>query len=157
MIFGDLVCLKLPDICLTGEENPRRKTSPRKLVPTEYRNRDRCMTGAHATACSTEVGPIKLIVKYNVNYLISTITHNSNFRIKRQNRYSLQQSQECHSKHFNETSVYKFWHIQRLIFCIFLLCRFAKKYIGLLQSTCCRRRARYCVYLIYSEIVRLYQ
>ena len=33
MIFGDLGGLKLPDICLTGEENPE-KTSPRKLVPT---------------------------------------------------------------------------------------------------------------------------
>ena len=30
MIFGDLGGLKLPDICLMGEE----KTSPRKLVPT---------------------------------------------------------------------------------------------------------------------------
>ena len=43
MIFGDLGGLKLPDICLTGEEK-LRKTSPRKLVPT------RCVTGAHATA-----------------------------------------------------------------------------------------------------------
>ena len=33
MIFRDLGGLKLPDICLTGEENPE-KTSPRKLVPT---------------------------------------------------------------------------------------------------------------------------
>ena len=41
--------LKLPDICLTGEEKPR-KTSPRKLVPTGDRNRARCVTGAHATA-----------------------------------------------------------------------------------------------------------
>ena len=24
MIFGDLVCLKFPDICLTGEEKPRK-------------------------------------------------------------------------------------------------------------------------------------
>ena len=41
MIFGD--------ICLTGEEKPR-KTSPRKLVPTGDRTRARCVTGAHATA-----------------------------------------------------------------------------------------------------------
>ena len=52
MMFRDLVGLTLPDICLTGEEKPR-KTSPRKLVPTW--NRTRCVTGAHATACSTVV------------------------------------------------------------------------------------------------------
>ena len=54
MIFGDLVGLKLPDICLTGEEKPR-KTSPRKLVLTGDRTRARCMTSAHATTCSTAV------------------------------------------------------------------------------------------------------
>ena len=32
MIFGDLGSLKLPDICLKGEEK-LRKTSSRKLVP----------------------------------------------------------------------------------------------------------------------------
>ena len=48
------VGLKLPDICLTGEETPR-KTSPRKLVPTGDRTRARWVTGAHATACSTAV------------------------------------------------------------------------------------------------------
>ena len=54
MMFGDLAGLKLPDICLTGEEEPR-KTSPSKLVPTGVRTRARCVTGAHATACSTSV------------------------------------------------------------------------------------------------------
>ena len=48
MIFGDHMGLKLPDIRLTGEENPR-KTSPRNLVPTGDRTRARCVTGAHAT------------------------------------------------------------------------------------------------------------
>ena len=43
--------LKVPDICLTGEE----KTSPRKLVPTGDRTRARCVTSAHATTCSTAV------------------------------------------------------------------------------------------------------
>ena len=43
MIFGDLGGLKLPDICLTGEENPE-KTSTRKLVRTEDRTRLRSMT-----------------------------------------------------------------------------------------------------------------
>ena len=44
MIFGDLGGLKLPDICLTGEEKPRKKTSPRKIVPTGDRTRARCVT-----------------------------------------------------------------------------------------------------------------
>ena len=51
-IFGDLVGLKLPDICLTCEEKPW-KTSPRKLVPTGDRTRARWVTGANATVCST--------------------------------------------------------------------------------------------------------
>ena len=55
MIFGDLGGLKLPDICLTGEEKPRKKNSPRKLVPTGDRTLARYVTGAHATACSTAV------------------------------------------------------------------------------------------------------
>ena len=54
MIFGGLGGLKLPDICLPGEEKPR-KTSPRKLVPTGVQTRARCVTGAHATACRTAV------------------------------------------------------------------------------------------------------
>ena len=54
MIFGDLGGLKLPDICLRGEEKPR-KTSPRKLVPAGDRTRTRCVTGAYAPACSTVV------------------------------------------------------------------------------------------------------
>ena len=36
MIFGDLEGLKLPDICLKGEEKPQ-KTSLRKLVPIRDR------------------------------------------------------------------------------------------------------------------------
>ena len=54
MIFGDLVVLNLPDICVTGEENPE-KTSPRKLVPIGDRTRTRCVTGAHVIASSTTV------------------------------------------------------------------------------------------------------
>ena len=45
---------QIPDICLTGEEKPR-KTSPKKLVPTGDRTRARCVADAHATACSTAV------------------------------------------------------------------------------------------------------
>ena len=41
MIFGDLVGLKYPDICLKEEEKPR-KTSPRKIDPTGDRTRARC-------------------------------------------------------------------------------------------------------------------
>ena len=55
MIFGDLGGLKLPDICLTGEEKHRKKTSPRKPVPTGDRTRARCMTGGHAAAWPTAV------------------------------------------------------------------------------------------------------
>ena len=54
IIFGDLGGLKLPDICLTGEEKPE-KTSPRELVPTGDRTRARCVIGVHATAWSTAV------------------------------------------------------------------------------------------------------
>ena len=54
MIFGDLGSLKLPDICLTDEEKPR-KLSPRKPVPTGDRTRAHCVTGAHATAWPTAV------------------------------------------------------------------------------------------------------
>ena len=46
MIFEDLVGLKLPDICLTREQKPR------KLIPTGDLTRARCVTGAHSTACS---------------------------------------------------------------------------------------------------------
>ena len=52
---GGLVSLKLPDIWLTGDWKPRKKTTPRKLVPIGNRTRSRCVTGAHATACSTAV------------------------------------------------------------------------------------------------------
>ena len=52
MIFGDL---KLPDICLTGEEKPQKKISPKKLVPTRDQTRAHCMTGMHATTCPTAV------------------------------------------------------------------------------------------------------
>ena len=51
MIFGEPWGLKLPDICLTGEKKPH----PRKLVTTGDRTRARCVTGAHVTACPTEV------------------------------------------------------------------------------------------------------
>ena len=54
MTFGDLGGLKLPDICLTGEENPE-KTSPRKLVPTGDRTWARCVKGVHAAAWHTAV------------------------------------------------------------------------------------------------------
>ena len=50
MIYGDLGGLKLPDICLTGDEVNPDKTSLRKLVPTGDRTRARCVTGTHATA-----------------------------------------------------------------------------------------------------------
>ena len=50
MIFGDIGGLKLPDICLTGEEKPRKN-----LTRETCRTRVRCVTGAHATYCPTAV------------------------------------------------------------------------------------------------------
>ena len=49
MISGDLVCLKLPDICLTGEEKPRKnltqETCPdRESNPSPLRDRRACQT-----------------------------------------------------------------------------------------------------------------
>ena len=49
-MFGDLGGLKLPDICLTGEGETPKQTSPRKPVPTGDRTRARCVTGGHAAA-----------------------------------------------------------------------------------------------------------
>ena len=41
--------------CLTGEEKPRKKTSPRKLFPIGDRTRVRLVTVVHATACPRAV------------------------------------------------------------------------------------------------------
>ena len=46
--------LKLHDICLTGEENSRKNLT-QEHVPTGHRTWARCMTGVHATSCSTAV------------------------------------------------------------------------------------------------------
>ena len=70
MIFGDLGGLKLPDICLAGEENPE-KTSPRKLVPTGDRTQAHYMTGVHATACPTAVDD-----KYYITNFINGVCFN---------------------------------------------------------------------------------
>ena len=59
IIFGDLGGLMPPDIRLTYQQKKTRKTSPRKLVPTGDRTLVRCVTGAHATACSTAVDEIE--------------------------------------------------------------------------------------------------
>ena len=55
---GSFAGLKFPDICLTGEEKPPKKTSPRTSVPTGDRTRARSVTGVHATACSTGLSNI---------------------------------------------------------------------------------------------------
>ena len=55
MIFGDLGGLKLPGICLTGVEKPR-KILTQETCPTGDRTRARCVTSAHATTflfCTT--------------------------------------------------------------------------------------------------------
>ena len=38
MIFGDLGGLKLPDICLTGEEKPRKKNMSQETYPDRGSN-----------------------------------------------------------------------------------------------------------------------
>ena len=53
MIFGDLVGLKLPDICLTGEEKPRKnltqETCPDQgLNPGPRHDRRTCCRLAHS-------------------------------------------------------------------------------------------------------------
>ena len=47
--------LELPDIFLTCEGKKYSRTSSRNLVQTGDRTRARCVTDAHATACSTAV------------------------------------------------------------------------------------------------------
>ena len=37
-LFGDLVVLKLPDICLTGKEKPRKKKHTQKTCPDRGSN-----------------------------------------------------------------------------------------------------------------------
>ena len=53
MMFGDLVGLKLPDICLTGEEKPRKnltlETCPdRGSNPGPLRDKHACYRLAHS-------------------------------------------------------------------------------------------------------------
>ena len=70
MIFGDLVGLKFPGICLTGEWKHQKKTSPKKPVPSGDQTRARCVTGAHATACSTALNQNGQILRNdNFKYL----------------------------------------------------------------------------------------
>ena len=57
MIFGNLGGLKLPDICLTGEEKPRKdltqETSPdRGSNPGPLRDRRACYSLAHSGGLS---------------------------------------------------------------------------------------------------------
>ena len=51
---GTLGGLKLPDICLTGEEKPRINLT-QETCPDRDRNRDRCVTGAHAASWPSAV------------------------------------------------------------------------------------------------------
>ena len=52
MIFGDHGGLKLPDICLTGEEKPRKNLT-QETCPDRGSNPG--PLSAHATTCSTVV------------------------------------------------------------------------------------------------------
>ena len=68
MILMDLGGIKFPDMCLTGEEKPR-KTSPRKLVPNGDRTRADCIPGVHATAFSPVVDRLYLQLKKIIELL----------------------------------------------------------------------------------------
>ena len=59
MTFGDLGAQSFLTFVLQVWKNPE-KTSPRKLVPTGDQTRAHCMTGAHATTCSTEVDKMEV-------------------------------------------------------------------------------------------------
>ena len=56
-IFGDLGSLKIPDICLTGEENPRKNLtqetcSDRRSNPDPLHDRRACYRLAHSGGLS---------------------------------------------------------------------------------------------------------
>ena len=58
MIFGDLWGLKLPDICLTGEEKPQKNLTQETCPnwgsnPSPLRNRRACYRLAHS--CGLEI------------------------------------------------------------------------------------------------------
>ena len=78
MIFVDLRGLKLPDIWLTGEE----KKLTQETCPDGDRTRARCVTGAHATACSTAVDYVNIIIIIIPTWKQKTISnHFSNYII----------------------------------------------------------------------------
>ena len=63
MIFGDLGDLKLPDICLAGEEKPRKnltqETCPdRGSNPGPLRDRRACCGLAHSGGLQPEMIPV---------------------------------------------------------------------------------------------------
>ena len=72
MIFGDLGGLKLPDICLTGEEE-LRKNLTQETCPDRGSNPGRCVTGAYATAWPTAVD-VKILRKFTFNIIINWLS-----------------------------------------------------------------------------------
>ena len=59
IIFRDHGDLKLPDICLTGEEKPRKNLT-HEDYPDRGSNPGPLLTGAYATACSTSMNCVKI-------------------------------------------------------------------------------------------------
>ena len=59
MIFGDPGGLKLPDICLTGQENPRKNLTQETCLDRGS-NPGPLRAGAHATTWPTAVDTITL-------------------------------------------------------------------------------------------------
>ena len=81
MLFGDLRGLKLPDICLTGEEKPRKNLT-QETCPDWESNPGPLRDKSHATTCSTAVdaflrgedygseGSIAIVKKFDFDILI---------------------------------------------------------------------------------------
>ena len=77
MIFGDLVGLKFPDICLTGDEKPRKHLTQETCLDRGSNPgplRDKCAS----TTCSTAVDPTDLHKKENNSKDVSVLKNPKN-------------------------------------------------------------------------------
>ena len=70
MILEDLVGLKLPDICLTGEKEPRKNPTEETCLDRESNSGPLC-DSAHATACATAVDLLILYTNFSLERVFS--------------------------------------------------------------------------------------